>query len=65
MVSNVERAKAKARLLLAADKWRELSQFLESDVPALLAEVERLPGRVGRSQAVRRKSSNPRSRASE
>lgn len=42
MNSNLDRVKARARLLLAADRWRELFQFLERDVPALIAEVEQL-----------------------
>jgi excisionase family DNA binding protein len=42
MDSNLERVRARARLLLAADRWRELLQFLERDVPALIAEVEQL-----------------------
>jgi excisionase family DNA binding protein len=42
MDSNLDRVRAKARLLLAADKWRELIQFLERDIPTLIAEVEQL-----------------------
>ena len=42
MNSNLDEVKARARLLLAADRWRELFRFLETDVPALIAEVERL-----------------------
>lgn len=42
MNSNLDKVRARARLLLAADKWRELLQFLERDVPALVAEVEQL-----------------------
>ncbi len=43
MNSSLDRVRARARLLLAADNWRELSQLLERDVPALIAEVEQLP----------------------
>ena len=42
MNSNLDKVRARARLLLAADKWRELIQFLERDVPTLVAEVEQL-----------------------
>lgn len=42
MQTNLDKFRAKARLLLAADKLRELIQFLESDIPALIAEVEQL-----------------------
>ena len=42
MDSNLEKVRARARLLLAADNLRELLQFLERDVPMLIAEVERL-----------------------
>jgi excisionase family DNA binding protein len=42
MKSNLNGVKARARLLLASDKWHELFQFLERDVPALIAEVEQL-----------------------
>jgi len=42
MDSNLEKVRAKARLLLAADDLRELLQFLERDVPTLIAEVEQL-----------------------
>jgi excisionase family DNA binding protein len=42
MNSNLDSFRARARLLLAADRWRELLQFLERDVPALIAEVEQL-----------------------
>ena len=42
MSVNVEEIRAKARLLLAADKWRDLMQLLEHDIPILIAEVERL-----------------------
>jgi excisionase family DNA binding protein len=38
----VDEIRARARLLLAADKWRDLTQLLEKDVPILIAEVERL-----------------------
>jgi len=38
MNSNLDKIKVWARLLLAADRWRELLQFLERDVPALIAE---------------------------
>jgi hypothetical protein len=40
MNSNLDNVKARARLLLVADRWRELFQFLERDVPALIAEVK-------------------------
>ena len=39
---NVEEIRARTRLLLAADKWRDLTQLLEHDIPILIAEVERL-----------------------
>lgn len=39
---HVDEIRARARLLLAADKWRDLTQLLEQDVPILIAEVERL-----------------------
>jgi excisionase family DNA binding protein len=42
MNSNLDKVRARARLLLAADKWRELLQFLEPDIPTLIAEVEQL-----------------------
>jgi excisionase family DNA binding protein len=42
MSVQVDEIRARARLLLAADKWRELTQLLEQDVPLLIAEVERL-----------------------
>ena len=42
MNSNLDKVRARARLLLAADRWRELLQFLERDVPTLIAEVEQL-----------------------
>ncbi len=42
MNSNLDKVRAKARLLLAADKWREVFQFPEKDVPTLIAEVEQL-----------------------
>ena len=38
----VDEIRARARLLLAADKWRDLTQLLEHDVPILIAEVESL-----------------------
>jgi excisionase family DNA binding protein len=42
MSVNVEEIRARARLVLAADKWRDLMQLLEHDIPILIAEVERL-----------------------
>ena len=42
MDSNLDKIRARARLLLAADRWRELLQFLQKDVPMLIAEVEQL-----------------------
>jgi excisionase family DNA binding protein len=42
MNANLDVVKAKARLVLAADRWRELIHVLEKDVPMLIAEVERL-----------------------
>ena len=42
MDSNLDKIRARARLLLAADRWRELMQFLERDIPMLIAEVEQL-----------------------
>lgn len=42
MNSNLDKVRARARLLLAADRWRELCQFLERDVPTLISEVEQL-----------------------
>jgi excisionase family DNA binding protein len=42
MSVNVEEIRATARLLLAAEKWRDLTQLLEHDIPILIAEVGRL-----------------------
>jgi len=42
MNTNLEKIRARARLLFAADKWRELMEFLERDVPTLITEVEQL-----------------------
>lgn len=42
MDSNLDKIRARARLLLAADGWRELLQFLETDISLLIAEVEQL-----------------------
>ena len=42
MQTNVDKFRAMARLLLAADRLRELIHFLESDIPALIAETEQL-----------------------
>lgn len=39
---NLDQARTRARLLLSAEKLRELIQFLETDIPALIVEVERL-----------------------
>ena len=57
MDSNLEKTRARARLLLASERLRELIQFLESGVPALIDEVEQLQlelaeakGRQGRYQ---------------
>lgn|GEM_PF-1775998 len=32
---------------MAADKWRQLTQLLQEDVPNLITEVERLEGELG------------------
>jgi len=42
MNSSLEKIRARASLLLASDKWRDLVQLLERDVPTLIAEVEQL-----------------------
>jgi excisionase family DNA binding protein len=42
MNTNLDKLRGRARLLLAADRWRELMEFLERDVPTLIAEVEQL-----------------------
>lgn len=42
MKLNLDRVMAKARLLLAAVKLQELFQWLQRDVPTLIAEVEQL-----------------------
>jgi excisionase family DNA binding protein len=42
MNTNLDKIRARARLLLAADRWRELMEFLERDVPMLITEVEQL-----------------------
>jgi excisionase family DNA binding protein len=42
MNSSLDKIRARANLLLASDKWRDLVQLLERDVPTLIAEVEQL-----------------------
>lgn len=42
MQTNLDKFRAKARLLLATERLRDLIQFLERDIPALIAEVEGL-----------------------
>jgi excisionase family DNA binding protein len=53
MNSNLDNIKARARLVLAADRWRELFQLLEKHVPALIAEVEQLHRGLAEAQAKR------------
>ena len=42
MDSNLEKTRARARLLLASERLRELLEFLERDIPTLIDEVDRL-----------------------
>lgn len=42
MNSSLDKIRARARLLLAANRWRELMQFLDRDLPTLISEVEQL-----------------------
>ncbi len=57
MGPTLEKTRARARLLLASERLRELLEFLENGVPALIDEVEQLrlelaeaKGRQGRYQ---------------
>lgn len=51
MNSNLEKMRARARLLLAADRWRELIQFLERDIPTLISEVEQLQSELAEAKS--------------
>jgi excisionase family DNA binding protein len=51
MDSKLDKIRTRARLLLAADRWRELMQFLEGDVPSLIAEVEQLQGELAEARS--------------
>lgn len=57
MDSNLDRLRARARLLLAADNWRELCQFLEKDVPMLIAEIEQLQRELADAKRLERRTS--------
>jgi hypothetical protein len=42
MNADLDGIRTRARLLLVADKWRELTRVLENDIPMLIAEIEQL-----------------------
>lgn len=49
LTTNLDAARSKARLLLASEKLRELPRFLETEIPALIAEVEELRLKASRA----------------
>lgn len=61
MNANPSEIRARARLLVAADKWRDLTRMLEEDVPILIAEIERLRRELAQTKhgQLRPHSSNP------
>ena len=55
MNTDLDRIRARARLLFAADRWRELMQFLESEVPTLISEVEQLQRKLAEARGYERR----------
>ena len=63
MDSNLEKIRTRAKLLLASEQMRELLEFLDRSVPALIAEVEQLRLEIAEMKAQKRGYCPPTSSA--